>query len=96
MKLTIRNIDPELVAIINTNLYEMKKKGIKINQSEYGIQLIEKALTSNYEEYKKDIFDQTINALIDKFEEYTESNNELLKLFSGIEEVEEEDNESTK
>lgn len=96
MKLTIRNIDPELVAIINTNLYEMKKKGIKINQSEYVIQLIEKALTSNYEEYKKDIFDQTINALIDKFEEYTESNNELLKLFSGIEEVEEEDNESTK
>ncbi|MFC0290609.1 hypothetical protein [Bombilactobacillus bombi] len=92
MKLTIRNIDPDLVAIINTNLYEMKKKGIKINQSEYVIQLIEKALTSNFDEYKKDIFDQTINTLIDKFEEYIESNNELLKLFSGIEEVGEEDN----
>lgn len=90
MKLTIRNIDAELVAIINTNLYEMKKKGIKINQSEYVIQLIEKALTSDFDKYKKDIFDQTINALIDKFEEYVESNNELLKLFSGIEEGDED------
>lgn len=54
-------------------------------------QLIEKALNSKVDNYKKDIFDQTIEALINKFEEMIESNNELMVYFARIEEGDIED-----
>lgn len=93
MNLYVRNIYPKLLAIIRLNLNDFHRKGIKLSQSDYIIQLLEKALNSEVDQYKKDIFDQTIAALIDKFEKYIQSNNELLKLFSGIEVEEEGPNE---
>jgi hypothetical protein len=91
MNLYVRNIEPEIMASIRLNLKDIKKKGIPMSQSEYVNQLLKQALTSNFYEYKKDIFDQTIGTLTDKFEEFIESNNELLKLFAGIEEEDLED-----
>lgn len=60
---------------------------VKVNNN----QLIEKALNSKVDNYKKDIFDQTIEALINKFEEMIESNNELMVYFARIEEGDIED-----
>lgn len=60
---------------------------VKVNNN----QLIEKALNSKVDNYKKDIFDQTIEALINKFEEMMESNNELMVYFARIEEGDIED-----
>lgn len=78
MKLTINKIDPELVNRINNNVNALKKSGVKINQSEYVIGLVEAALDGGYAEYKRDVFDTTIDTLINKFDEYVKSNNELL------------------
>lgn len=58
---------------------ELRLVKVNINQ------LIEKALNSKVDNYKKDIFDQTIEALINKFEEMIESNNELMVYFARIE-----------
>lgn len=59
---------------------ELRLVKVNINQ------LIEKALNSKVDNYKKDIFDQTIEALINKFEEMIESNKELMVYFARIEE----------
>lgn len=64
---------------------ELRLVKVNINQ------LIEKALNSKVDNYKKDIFDQTIQALINKFEEMIESNNELMVYFARIEEGDMED-----
>lgn len=64
---------------------ELRLVKVNINQ------LIEKALNSKVDNYKKDIFDQTIEALINKFEEMIESNNELMVYFARIEEGDIED-----
>lgn len=64
---------------------ELRLVKVNINQ------LIEKALNSKVDNYKKDIFDQTIEALINKFEEMIESNNELMVYFARIEEGDMED-----
>lgn len=64
---------------------ELRLVKVNINQ------LIEKSLNSKVDNYKKDIFDQTIEALINKFEEMIESNNELMVYFARIEEGDIED-----
>ncbi|WP_424350124.1 hypothetical protein ACPBEH_11485 (plasmid) [Latilactobacillus sp. 5-91] len=83
MKLTIRNIDLKTSNLIDKNISEMKKQGIKITKEEYVTKLINEGLYADFNQYKKDIFDKTIKELTDKFSEFNESNNELISILIG-------------
>ena len=83
MKLTIRNIDLKTSNLIDKNISEMKKQGIKITKEEYVTKLINEALYADFNQYKKDAFDKTITALTNKFDEMQDSYNDLLAILLG-------------
>lgn len=94
MQILIRNVDTNLSAMLKKRQQELRSRGIKINQSELASQLLEQALTSNFYEYKKDVYDKTIATLIDKFQEFIDTNNQVLEAVAGIEMEEDEEEEN--
>lgn len=83
----LRKFNSKTISIIDKrNEQFFADTGVKRSRSEFINELCEEALFGEVANYKKDIFDKVTNQLTNKFQEYIDSNNQLIMFLMEVEE----------